>query len=301
MTTAAETKKELTVGRYEFFKQQGRTDASIAKNYDMDQNQLNKWKHENGLIGKDYGLRGKKSGTIKTVKIQDDEVKPLKENDIPKERLSDSYSPNKKLQEKMAEKKPAEKKESASGWNRVKELTQEMSEDMKSEVLATAENMTKKYEIKASETVVEQFDVSNSSSEEQLRQKVAELEKEKVWLEEQHCKDTDEKEFLRKEVEKAKQDAQYHELILKVNADVKSERQRQNDKWGHQRHTFGDWLMILTEEVGEVAQAMQKAKGWGKETDASNLYEELIHVSAVSSAIAEQVLEEQESVSGLVT
>lgn len=301
MTTAAETKKELTVGRYEFFKQQGRTDASIAKNYDMDQNQLNKWKHENDLIGKDYGLRGKKPGAIKTVKIQDEEVKPLKENDIPKERLSDSYSPNKKLQEKLAEKKPAEKKEPVSGWDRVKELTQEMSEDMKSEVLATAENMTKKYEIKASEPVVEHFDVSVSSSEEQLRQKVAELEKEKSWLEEQHCKDTDEKELLRKEVEKAKQNAQYHELILKVNADVKSERHRQNDKWGHQRHTFGDWLMILTEEVGEVAQAMQKAKGWGKETDASNLYEELIHVSAVSSAIAEQVLEEQESVSGLLT
>lgn len=82
-------------------------------------------------------------------------------------------------------------------------------------------------------------------------------------------------------------------LIAKVNVDVIEERYRQNAKWGHQRHSHGDWLMILTEEVGEVAEAMQKSKGWGKETDADNLYEELIHVAAVASAIAEQVLEER--------
>lgn len=78
-----------------------------------------------------------------------------------------------------------------------------------------------------------------------------------------------------------------------INTDVLAERCRQNEKWGLQRHSHGDWLMILTEEVGEVAEAMQNAKGWGKETDASNLYEELIHVAAVASAIAEQVAEER--------
>lgn len=81
-------------------------------------------------------------------------------------------------------------------------------------------------------------------------------------------------------------------LLLQVNEDVLNERLRQNEKWGHQRHDLGTWLMILIEEVGESAQAMQVKKGWGKPTDASNLYEELIHVSAVASAIAEQVLEE---------
>ena len=82
-------------------------------------------------------------------------------------------------------------------------------------------------------------------------------------------------------------------LLESVHCDILTERQRQNKKWGWQRHSHGDWLMILAEEVGEVAEAMQKAKGWGKDTDADNLYEELIHVAAVASAIAEQVLEER--------
>lgn len=78
-----------------------------------------------------------------------------------------------------------------------------------------------------------------------------------------------------------------------VLEDINQERNRQDEKWGIQRHDLGTWLTILVEEVGEVAQAMQANKGWGKETDASNLYKELIHVSAVSGAIAEQLLEEQ--------
>lgn len=80
-------------------------------------------------------------------------------------------------------------------------------------------------------------------------------------------------------------------LMQEVNTDVLQERVKQNMKWGIQRHGHGDWLMILTEEVGEVAEAMQKAKGWGKPSDAEDLYEELIHVAAVASAIAEQVKE----------
>ena len=37
---------------------------------------------------------------------------------------------------------------------------------------------------------------------------------------------------------------------------VLSERIRQDEKWGCQHHTRGDWLAILVEEVGEVAQAI---------------------------------------------
>lgn len=85
-------------------------------------------------------------------------------------------------------------------------------------------------------------------------------------------------------------------LMKKVNEDVLDERYRQNHKWGLQRHEHGKWLAILTEEVGEVAQAMQKDWGWGKPTDQDDLYTELIHVAAVASAIAEQVLEERKSV-----
>lgn len=80
-----------------------------------------------------------------------------------------------------------------------------------------------------------------------------------------------------------------NEVLLAVEA----ERFRQNALWGKQRHAYGDWLKILVEEVGEVAQAMQKDQGWGKDSDASNLYTELIHAAAVAVAIAEQVLEEK--------
>lgn len=80
-------------------------------------------------------------------------------------------------------------------------------------------------------------------------------------------------------------------LMAYVHIDAMKERVRQNRLYGYQRHDYGDWLKILLEEMGEVAQAMQKEKGWGKETDADNLYEELIHTAAVALAIAEQVRE----------
>jgi NTP pyrophosphatase (non-canonical NTP hydrolase) len=81
---------------------------------------------------------------------------------------------------------------------------------------------------------------------------------------------------------------------IRVINGVIDERNRQNEIWGIQRHDHGKWLKILIEEVGEVAQAMQKDDGWGKDSDADDLYTELIHVAAVSVAIAEQVLEERE-------
>jgi NTP pyrophosphatase (non-canonical NTP hydrolase) len=83
------------------------------------------------------------------------------------------------------------------------------------------------------------------------------------------------------------------DLMSEINNDVLLERIRQNEKWGIQRHLYGNWLAILVEEVGEVAQAMQVHWGWGKQSDAQNLYDELIHVAAVASAIAEQVIEER--------
>lgn len=62
---------------------------------------------------------------------------------------------------------------------------------------------------------------------------------------------------------------------------------------GLQRHDYGYWLAILVEVVGEVAQAIQQGSVASKDTDADDLYTELIHVAAVASAIAEQVREEK--------
>lgn len=84
-------------------------------------------------------------------------------------------------------------------------------------------------------------------------------------------------------------------LMEVVNQDVKNERHRQNGKWGIQRHEYGYWLAILGEEFGEVCQAVQQGSVASKETDADDLYTELIHVAAVASAIAEQVMEERGS------
>ncbi|WP_147536081.1 MazG-like family protein [Bacillus marasmi] len=83
------------------------------------------------------------------------------------------------------------------------------------------------------------------------------------------------------------------ELEESVLVDVAAERLRQNAMWGKQRHPLGVWLAILGEEFGEVAQAMQGHMGLAsfKESDADDLYGELIQLAAVAVAIAEQVKE----------
>lgn len=87
----------------------------------------------------------------------------------------------------------------------------------------------------------------------------------------------------------------YVTTMVEVNRQVLQERARQNEKWGLQNHDDGRWLAILGEEFGEVCQAMQQGSLASKESDASNLYEELIHVAAVASAFAEQVLRDNQS------
>ncbi|MDX8367835.1 MazG-like family protein [Cytobacillus sp. IB215665] len=95
----------------------------------------------------------------------------------------------------------------------------------------------------------------------------------------------------REELNKAKcEDTGITDIVL---MDVAAERVRQEMKWGKQRHSDGDWLKILVEEVGEVAQAMQINQGWGKSSDASDQYKELIHVAAVAVSMAEQIKEGQ--------
>lgn len=86
-------------------------------------------------------------------------------------------------------------------------------------------------------------------------------------------------------------DSKDYTEMLDVLEDVHGERFKQYDKWGKQRHKHGTWLAILGEEFGEVCEAMQKGLVSEKETDADNLYKELIQVAAVAVAIAEQVKE----------
>jgi hypothetical protein len=74
---------------------------------------------------------------------------------------------------------------------------------------------------------------------------------------------------------------------------VNRERDRQNEKWGNQRHPDGTWLMIIGEEYGEVCQAMQTEMEWGKPTDSGDKYTELIQLAAAVISAAEQELEER--------
>jgi len=53
------------------------------------------------------------------------------------------------------------------------------------------------------------------------------------------------------------------ELVLGM---IHDERKRQEEKWGEQRYTPVEWLMILAEEVGELAAEVDER--YGGEADA---------------------------------
>jgi hypothetical protein len=83
-------------------------------------------------------------------------------------------------------------------------------------------------------------------------------------------------------------------LMRAILKDVADERYAQLEKWGVQRHeNAGYWLSILGEEFGEVCEAAGPVMGLGtrKESDADDLYTELIQVAAVAIAWAEQLAE----------
>lgn len=67
-----------------------------------------------------------------------------------------------------------------------------------------------------------------------------------------------------------------------IYAEIRRERDRQDKKFGLQDHDDMTWSAILTEEVGEAAQAALKARFDGDPLDA--LKEELIQCAAVCFA-----------------
>jgi len=78
-----------------------------------------------------------------------------------------------------------------------------------------------------------------------------------------------------------------------LNAMVEEENQSQLKKWGVQEHTPFQWLCYLTEEVGELAQAI--AEDFHRERNNKQVYEEAIQVSTLALKIAEMyiVLEDE--------
>lgn len=64
----------------------------------------------------------------------------------------------------------------------------------------------------------------------------------------------------------------------RVHHAIELERGRQISMWGDQQHTHEHWLSILTEEVGEVARALNDDK------DKDEIRKELVQVAAVAVA-----------------
>jgi transcriptional regulator with XRE-family HTH domain len=69
--------------------------------------------------------------------------------------------------------------------------------------------------------------------------------------------------------------------------DVVAERARQHSRWGVQDHSWPEWMLILTEEVGEAAQAANEAH-WQR-GDLTQMRDELIQVAAVAVQIVEAI------------
>ena len=70
--------------------------------------------------------------------------------------------------------------------------------------------------------------------------------------------------------------------LFDILEEIKSERQKQDSKWGEQNHATLKWNAILGEEVGEVAKSIL-------EGDLKNYREELIQVAAVAVAAIESL------------
>lgn len=70
---------------------------------------------------------------------------------------------------------------------------------------------------------------------------------------------------------------------------ISAERDAQDAKWGNQTHSMPVWSAILTEEVGEVAEAALRVHFDGEGADLSHLREELVQVAAVAVHILEKI------------
>jgi len=73
--------------------------------------------------------------------------------------------------------------------------------------------------------------------------------------------------------------------------DVLSERRRQNQKWGVQDHTISTFHQILSEEVGEAAEAdlKRRSPGDGEGKTIADVRSEYVQVAAVALQIVEHI------------
>ena len=77
-------------------------------------------------------------------------------------------------------------------------------------------------------------------------------------------------------------------VTKEILRDVEQERINQMAKHYENLSLMQDFI-VLSEEVGEVAQALQTGQTWAKITDKHDLYRELVQVAAVAVKMAEKV------------
>ena len=70
---------------------------------------------------------------------------------------------------------------------------------------------------------------------------------------------------------------------------ILAEQIRQLKKWGMQDHHPHHYLTIMTEEVGEVAEAILKTEGEGNTMTWDDVIKELVEVQAVAQSMKESI------------
>ena len=76
-------------------------------------------------------------------------------------------------------------------------------------------------------------------------------------------------------------------------APILTEQVRQLSKWGMQNHDPSFWHLILSEEMGEVAEAILKTVGEGHTKNWHDVIEELVQVQAVAQSMIESIKRNQ--------
>lgn len=65
---------------------------------------------------------------------------------------------------------------------------------------------------------------------------------------------------------------------------IREEDIRQLEKWGEQTHTPAEWLMFMTEESGELAEAI--AEWWFRDGTLEDVQKEAVQVATLAIKIA---------------
>lgn len=75
-----------------------------------------------------------------------------------------------------------------------------------------------------------------------------------------------------------------------VIADIKREREKQDDKWGIQEHTAPVWVSIIGEEYGETCKAVNEFMFHATQANEQEIYNEAIQTAASCVALCEHIL-----------